>query len=460
MILYDNIHFSSPTFRWTGTVWPKIRTKCVLAALYLLATFLFYAVYEVECGSEGRTLLFGTIIFLLIVRANQAHARYWEGRTVVTQLFSDIRELVLLNTTFLRGGMVDAVSLWRPDLDAEAWQHTEDAHDRQAREIRVDIVRLCVALAVAFRLHTDIAFDGYLVGSVSRESRWSIDWDRFRLKQLLYDEEFQLVDRAVGFKENTSPRQALKQLVAQFRGRLGQPGPKEPPADWPASFEVDGDRGIRPWHVVIFLLREVLVVSRFDLVLQPWGLKERFAVDFTTILGQIDLDIHRVDQIISTPVPMPYVNLCKTLLLIYLLTLPFFVDYQLGWFANTVIPSAVTVGLLGVDAIATELENPFGNGANGLDILELISVLECEAMELFNLSGNVEARRRFCWRRLPDFVRERSLRPLHRQLAFVDVAVPEVTFPDGAEHARNVYEQDFADDSDVQAVGSSQDLLS
>ena len=44
-----------------------------------------------------------------------------------------------------------------------------------------------------------------------------------------------------------------------------------------------------------------------------------------------------------------------------------------------VVPTLVAFALLGVDAISSELENPFGDDANDLDVLEMIHGLESEA---------------------------------------------------------------------------------
>merc|ERR1711957_622090 len=84
---------------------------------------------------------------------------------------------------------------------------------------------------------------------------------------------------------------------------------------------------------------------------------------------------------------------------------------------NTVIPPLMSLALLGIDAIGTELENPFGDDENDLDIDELIHVVECEAMELLTLTGDERGFQCFVWRKLPDFIEEASCRPLRRQLA-------------------------------------------
>lgn len=193
-------------------------------------------------------------------------------------------------------------------------------------------------------------------------------------------------------------------------------------------------------------------------------MKERFVVQGQGILARIDRSICMIDQIMTTPLPLPYAHLCKLLLFIFMLSLPFFIDEKAGWLANTFMTWLITLALLGVDALATEIENPFGDDANDHDILECVGMLESEAMEALALLGDRKARRRFCWRTIPDFISSHSARSLRRQLAFVDAAVPEVV-----SREYNPMDIEFDEeggsvgedmgDSLVQSVGSSIDLL-
>merc|ERR1712224_488469 len=88
------------------------------------------------------------------------------------------------------------------------------------------------------------------------------------------------------------------------------------------------------------------------------------------------------------------------------------------------MPFLLTIDL-GIDAIGTELENPFGDDDNDLDIDELIHTVECEAMEMLALTGDDRGCNCFCWRRLPQFIEDASCRPLRRQLAVKVFAIAE-----------------------------------
>mmetsp|Transcript_59426 Transcript_59426/g.173904 ORF Transcript_59426/g.173904 Transcript_59426/m.173904 type:complete len:470 (+) Transcript_59426:197-1606(+) len=425
MILYARENWFEVIFTYVGTVWPQIRVKFWLATLY---STIAYVLCEEKgnIGSEGRTILFGTMSFLLIFRANQAYSRYWVGRTMVTGFFSDLREIIMISLIYIKGGVCTSTFLFHggPGIPPK-WMIPEDAFDKMAREMRVDIVRLSIALAVAYKLHTRVAHDGYCFGHITKEVKWCVDFDRFRLRLLLSGEEFGIVDGLLGVAEPeaVSPEELLDHLCEQFRIGHDEGGSREPPDSWPAEFEVNHGCAVRLPVAIIYLLREVLFRSmNGPLNNQPWGIKERFLVGLETLLLAMQHSFEMTHQIITTPVPLPYANLCKTLLLIFLLSLPFFVDYKLGWFANTVIPALISLALLGIDAIATELENPFGDDDNDLELLESINVLEREAMEMMRLAGDVEGCGRFCWRELPDFVKARSCRAVRRQLAVRELA--------------------------------------
>merc|ERR1712007_386320 len=90
------------------------------------------------------------------------------------------------------------------------------------------------------------------------------------------------------------------------------------------------------------------------------------------------------------------------------------------------VPVVIAFVLLSIDAISTELENPFGDDPNDLDIDEMIHNLELEAMEMLRLCGDERCCHRFLWRKTPRFVFERSIRPISKQLVFADSAADEV----------------------------------
>jgi len=301
--------------------------------------------------------------------------------------------------------------------------------EANGRELRVNIVRLAVAFAVVLKTYTRIGLDGYCFGRISKETKWCIDWDRLRLRQLLREDEFELMDRCVGIVWAGAPagRKSPEALAAQFHS-----GESGPPASWPESFEVSTDPTASMYLALVYLLRELLVrnLNEFQNNV-PWGIKERFVPMLSKILASAQLSFEMVVQILTTPLPLSYACLCKTLLTCWMASFPFTVDFSLGYFGGVAIPILIVLALLGIDAIATELENPFGDDANDLDILELIHNLEGEAMEVLELCGDSGARARFVWRRMPAFITEMSSKPVRHHLAVAEFATDEVV-PSGS----------------------------
>eukprot|EP00811_Abedinium_folium_P001246 NODE_11139_length_1305_cov_5.281834.p1 GENE.NODE_11139_length_1305_cov_5.281834~~NODE_11139_length_1305_cov_5.281834.p1 ORF type:complete len:364 (+),score=98.30 NODE_11139_length_1305_cov_5.281834:163-1254(+) len=328
MIIYHFPRWSDALFVWTGTVWPTIRWKIVMLFIFSFVLWAATSWARYNLGSEGRSLSFGTLSFLLIFRSNQACARYWEGRTALSNFFSAVRGVVSVALFAGRGGNHTSAGVCGPTRATTLEATLGDHADQRIREMRVDVARLCIAFCVALKLHMRM-HPGYTMGRVSKSEKWHIDWDLLRLHQLLADEEFETLAECIGFAS------------------------KEPPK-------------------------------------------------------------------------LPYTNLCKTLLCIFLFSLPLCIDFRLGFFANTILPVTISTILLGLDVIATELENPFGDDLNDLDVLDLVHSFECDVMTMLTLTGDALAVDRLCWRKVPGFINETSCRELRWLLVVKAYAAPEL----------------------------------
>ncbi|CAE8641703.1 unnamed protein product [Polarella glacialis] len=132
--------------------------------------------------------------------------------------------------------------------------------------------------------------------------------------------------------------------------------------------------------------------------------------------------IEDINVIIATPLPLPYANLCKLLLTLWMFSFPFVEDFSVGLFGGITIPIVIMGSLLAIDLISTELENPFGDDTNDLDLIEQIHILECEALEMLEYCGDFKARSAFIWRGLPDRMADTSCKPVTHQLALAKLA--------------------------------------
>lgn len=423
MILYDNSAWILPVFSWVGTVYPAIKRPMMVLFAYMCIAFAGAEYFQTSFGEIGPTtsVIGGTLSFLLIFRANQAYTRYWDGRTSVTTFFTTLRDFLMLSMMYVHGtkekGAISASTQKKfdalyPDLV------------QRAMRVRVDLGRLCVAYAVLLKLHTRIAYDGYCFGVISGETKWLVDWDRLRLAQLLKEDEFYAVDKCLGIIEDEMYPGAgtLEDLIEQFRGR-----PYGPPSSWPAEFEVLLEPACRPHQVMMFFIREVLFNNVNDVMnVCPWGIKERFVPPLSKLLQNAAFHFEYINQIVTTPLPLPYACLCKSLLVIFLASLPcMLVDYDVGAFGSLLVPMLVALALLGIDATATELENPFGDDANDLDVMEFVAGLEHETMQILRMCGDFPGKAAFAYRTMPDFVSVTSCKPISLQLAVEEYAAEE-----------------------------------
>ncbi|MEX2113129.1 MAG: bestrophin family ion channel [Pirellulales bacterium] len=74
------------------------------------------------------------------------------------------------------------------------------------------------------------------------------------------------------------------------------------------------------------------------------------------------------EKIRKTPMPFVYVVMIKQLIVVYLLTLPFAVGRECGWW-SPVVMAIVSLGLFGMEEASVETEDPFGTDENCLDMV-------------------------------------------------------------------------------------------
>mmetsp|Transcript_6864 Transcript_6864/g.8896 ORF Transcript_6864/g.8896 Transcript_6864/m.8896 type:complete len:375 (-) Transcript_6864:91-1215(-) len=74
-------------------------------------------------------------------------------------------------------------------------------------------------------------------------------------------------------------------------------------------------------------------------------------------------------KFLTTPVPFPMIQMARTFLFLYLLTVPFVMltDTISSNFARCLIVFLITFGFMGLELVAIQLDNPFGDDANDFD---------------------------------------------------------------------------------------------
>lgn len=113
----------------------------------------------------------------------------------------------------------------------------------------------------------------------------------------------------------------------------------------------------------------------FEIILQLQGFLYTMAANQTItgpfqtqILNMVSAMIETLssfERVSSTPIPAPYAIHLKLTLLIYLFALPFQIWDSAGYFTIPIVAIAAFT-FLGVEAIGSEIENPFGYDVNDL----------------------------------------------------------------------------------------------
>ncbi len=98
------------------------------------------------------------------------------------------------------------------------------------------------------------------------------------------------------------------------------------------------------------------------------------------------------ERILKTPIPLAYSIHLKQLLLIYCLLLPFQMVRDLGWVTGPIV-ALVSFTLLGIEAIGTEIENPFGDDPNDLPLDAICATMLRNVEDLITLSPTAHSYR-------------------------------------------------------------------
>mmetsp|Transcript_66891 Transcript_66891/g.157657 ORF Transcript_66891/g.157657 Transcript_66891/m.157657 type:complete len:468 (-) Transcript_66891:378-1781(-) len=405
MLYYSTESWYAQIVRWQGTIWGEVKTKAILIGLYLGGAYWLCVHRGEDLGRTRHNILGSTISFLLIFRANNAYKRFMLGRAACIRFFSILREIICTYIVFLAGGTRNRRLRWRRVGPSSNHVTKEDTHmdvdDAIASEERTEAVRWCLIMAIAFQMHTRLLDQGFNKGRLTLDTKRKVDWDRYRIRGLTSESEFRSLDhvvRAIASPQSMwdEPRYSdLPDVKDLFQD------PDEQDDD--AEIQISRVPYVRLCTYLVYKLNEVGYRNMNDPRMQDkrWGMGERFVPLVTAQTMALSHAYSEVTQIVSTPLPFPYNHLCKSLLFVFFLSFPFLIQQELGIWVNVVENALLAVALLGLDAIATELENPFGEDANDLQMYDRIATLEQEVMVFVKLCGDDSCLQNFIWQEFP-----------------------------------------------------------
>jgi len=104
----------------------------------------------------------------------------------------------------------------------------------------------------------------------------------------------------------------------------------------------------------------------------------------TALMSELVDALGACERILKTPVPLAYSIHLKQLLLIYCFTLPFTLVATLGWLTG-LATALVSFTMLGIEAIALDIENPFGRDRHDLPLEAICATIRRNMEDLIAL---------------------------------------------------------------------------
>lgn len=144
----------------------------------------------------------------------------------------------------------------------------------------------------------------------------------------------------------------------------------------------------------------------------------QFVSDFVTAY-------HGLMKIVTTPFPFPLVQMARTFLFLWVFTLPFAIENDIGKLpALVMIIFFVTYGFIGLEFVSIELDDPFGDDPNDFDVLGLAKVVfEDIYLYVFDIDGKeaVDALRKSIEDPIQQLKTVTSEKPKHLRYNSIDI---------------------------------------
>lgn len=434
MIRFNQGSWFGSLFVYYGGVVPKLTIPALLYGSYCLVLYFGCSYFEISISADGSHLIAGCATFMLIFRLNQCYTRMQTGKDMMADVFSNLRTLIMSGCSYMKGSQA-IVSPVASAATANI-QPTEEEH-KAAVLMKVHIVRLSLAFAISLKFHARLEDSLSGKQEIDREDIVLALSDLVRIKMLLTHEESMLLERICGcyeqdLRESNAAGGSSSSTYGNSAG-YGSTGEEEPAQlscltrvlqtfikSIKARFSdsngddqryiIDFNRyhmagasttehrhrmfgekhkghdsgGVGLPPIIIQLLRDALGKP----ICQSWGYVERMINFHEMILDRLMRRHEAISQLVSMPLPLPYLQHSKGLLVIFACSYPLTIDWKNGLWGNVVVPTFLVMALLGFEIVADMLENPVGDDACDLNYYEMIHNLEVEAKTIFDLSEN------------------------------------------------------------------------
>lgn len=292
-VSYDSqSHWSVITQMW-GSKWPTVIPYCLFnVGVMIVLTILDYQFkgqYRIEVSTQGHTFLTLVVSFLLVSRVNIGLSRYNAARDCLGIMYRESRELIQTMCVFTADHQTPAAKAWRQEL----------------------AYRTCLLLRTAMAV---VNFP------TTREPAWDI--------AELNGEEREDVKNSI--------------LIApELKDRWSQ-SPLKVQGVWQETMRVP----IR----VAYLLRKT-IHSQHKRLVDPMPMTQE-----NRLLASVDgfmNGYYGIRKFLTTPVPFPLIQMARTLLFLYVFTVPFvMLSDASSPIAHCAAVFVMTFGFLGLEMVS------------------------------------------------------------------------------------------------------------
>lgn len=386
MIRFRAGYWWNALFVYYGGVLPRLLPPTIAYIAYTVILFQICSATGFSLAADGVKLIAGCTTFMLVFRLNQCYGRLVKAQDLVVDAITSCRSIVFSICAYLSHGARSAD--WGP-ADREA-----------ALLLKVHMVRLSVAYAVSLKFHMRVADMLNNSSSVSKDAVWHALADLVRVKSMLTDAEANRVDDICGLYEDKDETRMCGFIVRDRSvhvdfNRYRSEDEVRKRARMFQSFEPDHGGTSVPL-LLLQLLRGVLM-HPLD---KKWGIPERYLNYNEQNLANAIRSFEGMHHMVIVPLPLPYLQLCKMLVLFFILFYPFSIDLAHGIWGNVIVPCILAMALLGFEIVADYMENPMGDDPADISLYELIHEFEVEVQAMFDLTERDHLKVMDSWRSL------------------------------------------------------------
>lgn len=419
MIRYHRLSWWGQLTATRGGVVPEIFRGAVFYLCYLVALYglCLQAESDVIIADDQHTFHYigHIMMFMLVFRLNQCWNRYCDGNDLTAAYFNGLHSLQSMCLAYLKGSQIGSLNLLdRNCKTTKQWLANRDkmlTHDGLAITVRVHIMRLTLAMAVALKYHCRITESAVSGSMLDPDTVTYVLFDFIRIRGLLYPSEQPILAGACGLYSQRATDGAeccgkgeqthnhwytnlLKiPLSVDYWNGEGNLGFNSAscvlPPPRPVFLETDLGPELSPDYVGVPLPLVLLQLLRFYIrepLLAPWGYAERMVNLAEIHISTVCMSFESLDRLITTPLPLAYLQHCKVLFLSFSALYPLTLQTSHGAWANIVAPFLIFIALFGIECLAEHFENPIGEDVADLNVVEMIHDFEVRSHEVFNLA--------------------------------------------------------------------------